>query len=808
MRTRAALREALLLAVVAALTTWVSLLTWQGFAVDYGAYLGPLLSVAGVIALSGALLRWGQLPGWAVVATQLVLVCVVLSLIMTGEILPIRDAWTDLGESFAAAFDSARSYASPITLAVPQITPILLVAGAGCLLLVDLVACTMRRVPIAGLVLLTVYCVPVSLLGEGLSWLNFAFVAIGFMAMMYLQESDAISRWGHQLGDAGADASGFGVSNGALRASAGTAGGVATMLAIVLPVFIPTLNLSLFDGGFGKGGDGKIEIQNPMADLNRDLRRGEDIALLEIETDQPHPTYLRISVLNRFSDNAWSPGDRKVPSDQLADGDLPSTEGRSPSVPIKSYDYSVSVRDSFDSTWLPTQFPISSIIAPGDWRFDDSTMDFIAGSDDLTTAGLDYTMTAEVPKLAPAQMALSMAQSSVSTTMLGTELTDLPPGLPDIVKELANQVTRDQPTRFQKAVALQTWFRETGGFTYDLSTKEGSSTDDLVAFLTDEPGGRTGYCEQFAASMAVMARTLGIPSRVAIGFLEPEAIGANRYVYSAHDLHSWPELYFPGSGWVRFEPTPGGRAAQVPSYTRVELPEAEPATTATTSTTEEARELPTSTADPSSNADDGNAGARDSGLPWRGILIGVALAGVAALVGVLPRLLRSRRRARRLAGAPEEIWQELRDSVIDLGMPWPRARSPRETAAHLIQYFGTPLSSGAGADDEADWYGAGDLRPRHGAGVSPRAEAALDRIVLTLEQLRYSRAGAAAPDLAGDAQLCLDALTGGRSPAARRRARWLPRSLSTSRRDRAAAVRVQTAATHAALGPGMVDHAG
>src|SRR5690606_28719934 len=102
--------------------------------------------------------------------------------------------------------------------------------------------------------------------------------------------------------------------------------------------------------------------------------------------------------------------------------------------------------------------------------------------------------------------------------------------------------------------------------------------DDLLAFLS--PAGRTGYCEQFSASMALMARSLGIPARVAVGFLSPERAG-NDWVFSAHDLHAWPELYFEGAGWVRFEPTPGSRSGGAPDYTRERLVD-DPATSSPT----------------------------------------------------------------------------------------------------------------------------------------------------------------------------------------------------------------------------------
>ena len=118
-------------------------------------------------------------------------------------------------------------------------------------------------------------------------------------------------------------------------------------------------------------------------------------------------------------------------------------------------------------------------------------------------------------------------------------------------------------------MALQNWFRE--NFDYSTDVNLGNGSDDLVRFLSEGEGGRTGYCEQFAAAMAVMARELGIPARVAVGFLQPEHIEGDTWVYSSHDLHAWPELFFSGSGWVRFEPTPSTRASGVPEYTQQEV---------------------------------------------------------------------------------------------------------------------------------------------------------------------------------------------------------------------------------------------
>src|SRR5262249_25024852 len=143
----------------------------------------------------------------------------------------------------------------------------------------------------------------------------------------------------------------------------------------------------------------------------------------------------------------------------------------------------------------------------------------------------------------------------------------LPPSTPPKVQELAEQVTRGLYGPYQMAVRLQDWFRHTGHFQYKLQAKPDDGKNALVDFLTRGHGGRVGSCQQFASAYAVMARTLGIPSRVVVGFLQPTAADDGDWVYSSWDLHAWPELYFQGSGWVRFEPTPG-HGAVAPSWTR------------------------------------------------------------------------------------------------------------------------------------------------------------------------------------------------------------------------------------------------
>ena len=118
---------------------------------------------------------------------------------------------------------------------------------------------------------------------------------------------------------------------------------------------------------------------------------------------------------------------------------------------------------------------------------------------------------------------------------------------------LAREVTAGRDNDFDRAMALQDFFTGPDSpFRYSLQTAPAGGDDALVEFLTV---GRTGYCEQFASAMAVMLRAVGIPSRVAVGFTGGTDFGDYRSIRTS-DAHAWVEAYFPGTGWVLFDPTP------------------------------------------------------------------------------------------------------------------------------------------------------------------------------------------------------------------------------------------------------------
>jgi transglutaminase-like putative cysteine protease len=753
------------LSVTAAVTTWIAMTSWSGFTDRSAVFLAVLVAVGALIAAVGVLGRWRRLPALAVLGAQTVAASAVLCLFVGDRPYPNAAFWTAVDQAFTAA----QTYAAPVPSNTSvDVQPLLAIGGLAAMLLVDLLACTLRRVPLAGLPLLTVYSVPVSMLGGGLSWWTFALTAAGFLTMLFLQEQEQVGRWGRSL-DPATPAS---RRSEAVRSSAVLVGAVATGAAVIAPLAVPTFGLGgVFDFGSGPGGDNQITIENPLTDLRRDLRRGDDVPLVEVVTDDPSPDHLRISVLNRFSDNEFSSGDRDVPAANLANGPLPPLQGVSSDVAAAAttYSYEVRVEEDFQSLWLPTQAPISTIDAPGDWRYDSSTMDFLASEDDLDTAGISYAMTAVDYDFRPDDLRVAPLEED----QVSDEVTALPESLPSIVSQLARGVTSGQRTAYDQAVALQQWFREDGGFTYSLENAPSAKvgTDELEAFLLEDTG-RVGYCEQFATAMAVMARVLDIPSRVAVGFLTPDLVGNDTYVYSAHDLHAWPELYFPGAGWVMFDPTPSARVPdrELPAYTtrgtEIDLPTVEPTAepSAVPSDRPAAPEVARPSIAPEDAAGTGADGAAGSGVPWLRMLAALAVLALAVALALLPRTVRERQRRRRLEGGTESAWEELRATVVDVGGTWPDTRSPRETGAALRQRFGR-------VGDEVE-------RPARGPAQAPEAVEALDRLVLAVERSRYARGSAGrAGGYRDDVTTCSAALLAGATPRERRRATWLPRSV-------------------------------
>lgn len=209
--------------------------------------------------------------------------------------------------------------------------------------------------------------------------------------------------------------------------------------------------------------------------------------------------------------------------------------------------------------------------------------------DALTFEGLTYRVRSEVPQpdvnvlatdngeLSPI-FATAADQAAFEGRAANTPAVDEPEDLEEFLElpddldvrllALARDETLDATGDFEKALFLERFLRNTrpGGFTYSVNIESGHSAENIADWLTepDSPSYRTGYCEQFATSMAVLARVLDIPSRVVIGFTPGETLEDGLIVVRQKNAHSWVELWMDGQGWVRFDPTPR-RAGDNPS---------------------------------------------------------------------------------------------------------------------------------------------------------------------------------------------------------------------------------------------------
>ena len=154
--------------------------------------------------------------------------------------------------------------------------------------------------------------------------------------------------------------------------------------------------------------------------------------------------------------------------------------------------------------------------------------------------------------LLPMDAAKFRAASAEYSSDIASTYLQLPFALDPRITELARQTTKNARTPFDKALAIETFLRSRYTYTLNLTGKPGD--DPLAHFLFET---RAGHCEYFASAMAIMLRTLGIPSREVNGFLPGEynELGGD-YIVRASDAHSWVEVYFPGADWQVFDPTP------------------------------------------------------------------------------------------------------------------------------------------------------------------------------------------------------------------------------------------------------------
>lgn len=165
----------------------------------------------------------------------------------------------------------------------------------------------------------------------------------------------------------------------------------------------------------------------------------------------------------------------------------------------------------------------------------------------LLAAGRRYTVLSLTPAASESELRAAGVDYPAEVEALYLALPDVPAR----VAELAQEVTQDAPTPYDQALALETFLRQ---FPYDLGVEAPPAGRDVVDYFLFDA--QTGYCDYYASAFVVMARSLGIPARLAVGYATGDYdINQRAFVVRESSAHSWPEVYFPQVGWVRFEPT-------------------------------------------------------------------------------------------------------------------------------------------------------------------------------------------------------------------------------------------------------------
>jgi len=130
--------------------------------------------------------------------------------------------------------------------------------------------------------------------------------------------------------------------------------------------------------------------------------------------------------------------------------------------------------------------------------------------------------------------------------------TQLPDDTPDRVGEFTEEVVGNASTAYGKAVRVERWLESNKEYSLNVERPSGNIADSFLFEM------EAGYCTYYATTMVTMLRSQGIPARFVTGYTTGQQVASDEYVVRALDSHAWVEVYFPGVGWVQFDPTPGG----------------------------------------------------------------------------------------------------------------------------------------------------------------------------------------------------------------------------------------------------------
>jgi transglutaminase-like putative cysteine protease len=441
---------------------------------------------------------------------------------------------------------------------------------------------------------------------------------------------------------------------------------------------------------------------------------------------------------------------------------LPTAPGLQASITFNNVRTTVTIpkSDGFSSPiyFLPVPYWPQTIHVKGSWREAPGTsMIYSSGG---ASGGLHYTVVSgDVEPTAEELASFQSIPAAIKAAYTGYN-----PRNSEIynkLRSIAQNATKGKKTPFAKAVALERFF-QSSQFSYSLQSGLANSPQGLLTFLTTS---KSGYCQQYAFAMAVLARILGIPARVAVGYTAGQRLPNDTWDVTTADAHAWPELFFAGIGWLRFEPTPGGVGGQ---DTAVEPAYVSAATThGSTGPTGPSTGPSTLPNSPGPKSRGTNIGAHVR-TPSEGgpAPIGARpvsgsdawlwnLAWLLLLMAVTPAAVRQIVRRRGWKGAHDDAtvaaaaWQELCGDLDDYGQHCRASESPRAVArrVHVI------------------------------SDLDPAAGHAADRLAYIVERARYAPVPVAAGTARADVLTVRKSLAKCSSFSVRWRARLLPPSV-------------------------------
>jgi transglutaminase-like putative cysteine protease len=738
------------------------------------AWYWELLGLVIVSCAAASVTRLRLLPAVAGLITYLAGLLLYLNLLFAGPesagwIVPTKNSLLHLWHLAGQGADE-RVFRPP----VPGFHGVELLVAAGIGLMAvaaDLIAVRLRSPAIAGLPLLVLFSVPITTSARQSAigaTVTFCLGMTGYLALLAADGRERLRIWGRlvTLWQSGTDDEPVrGPDTRALAASGRRIGLAAVSLAIFIPLLLPGLRVHKLISGHGDGGGGggteQIVLTDPIVQMAGMLTHGSNATVLTYHTLNPKAKYqyLQDQVLNYApGTSTWVPVLPSEGSQLGQDGSLPAIPGLSGAIAAHPFTTQIAVNSgvtgySSPLTFLPVPYAPQDVQVHGGWQDDPSTLMVFLAHGQLS--GLNYSATSDDVEPSVQQL----EHTTAPPASIAKRYLPFPSPAKKQLLALAKSLTASDPTAIQKALALQAWFLTGGHFTYSLNVKVQNNARGLVDFLTKT---KRGYCQQFAFAMAALARLVGIPARVAVGYTAGTQQRGDNWKVTEADAHAWPELYFQGAGWLRFEPTPGGTGGQgtatVPVYaqgTSSTGPDTQPAGPNLGGPT---GGKPAGTGPGGTLARKIRPAAGQSGSKAAGHGSSVPVAEIAivilALIAVTPRTTRTAIRRRRWQAARDDsgrahaAWRELHDDLADYGVGWRVSESPRAVSRRLA----TTL------------------------GLDAPGQLALDRVAQAEERARYAKVAQAPESLRADVDTIRRAVAATSSPPVRWRARLLPPS--------------------------------